>query len=74
VICGWPTTRHGAQPAPRRPRCTRLRLDHGAHADHLRADYDALIARVVDMGYTAKNIRKLPQQWPDGAGGPREGE
>jgi apolipoprotein D and lipocalin family protein len=37
------------------------------------ADHDALIARVVDMGYTAKNIRKLPQQWPDGAGGQREG-
>ena len=36
-------------------------------------DYDALVARVVDMGYMAKNIRKVPQRWPDGAGERREG-
>lgn len=32
------------------------------------ADYDALIARVVKLGYAAKDIRKPPQAWPvDGA-------
>lgn len=36
-------------------------------------DYDALVARVVDMGYMAKNIRKVPQRWPDSAGEQREG-
>lgn len=29
------------------------------------ADYDALIARVVKMGYPANDIRKVPQAWPD---------
>ena len=29
------------------------------------ADYDALIARVVQMGYLAKDIRKVPQAWPE---------
>jgi len=36
-------------------------------------DYDAVVARIVDMGYMAKNIRKVPQRWPDGAGERREG-
>jgi apolipoprotein D and lipocalin family protein len=30
-----------------------------------KADYDALIARVVQMGYPAKDIRKVPQAWPE---------
>ncbi|WP_426700381.1 lipocalin family protein [Rhodanobacter sp. Col0626] len=30
------------------------------------ADYDALIARVVKLGYAAKDIRKPPQAWPAG--------
>ncbi|MBQ4856220.1 lipocalin family protein [Rhodanobacter sp. B2A1Ga4] len=28
------------------------------------ADYDALVARVVQMGYPAADIRKVPQRWP----------
>ena len=28
------------------------------------ADYDALVARVVRMGYPARSIRKAPQRWP----------
>jgi apolipoprotein D and lipocalin family protein len=29
------------------------------------ADYDALIARAVQMGYPARDIRKVPQAWPE---------
>jgi apolipoprotein D and lipocalin family protein len=30
------------------------------------ADYDALIARAVQLGYAARDIRKVPQAWPAG--------
>lgn len=29
------------------------------------ADYDALIARVTQLGYSSKDIRKAPQAWPE---------
>lgn len=28
------------------------------------ADYDALIARVRQLGYSLEDVRKVPQQWP----------
>lgn len=31
------------------------------------ADYDALVARVVKMGYPAGDIHKVPQKWPGNA-------
>ncbi len=31
------------------------------------ADYDAMVARVKAMGYELKDLRKVPQQWPDAA-------
>jgi apolipoprotein D and lipocalin family protein len=30
-----------------------------------KADYDALVARVVDAGYPRDKIRKVPQEWPE---------
>ena len=29
------------------------------------ADYDALIARVTQLGYSSRDIRKAPQAWPE---------
>ncbi|HEY8681796.1 MAG TPA: lipocalin family protein [Rhodanobacter sp.] len=29
------------------------------------ADYDALVARVKQLGYSVADIRKLPQAWPE---------
>lgn len=29
------------------------------------ADYDALIARVRQLGYSLEDVRKVPQQWPE---------
>jgi apolipoprotein D and lipocalin family protein len=29
------------------------------------ADYDALVARVKALGYSLKDLRKVPQQWPE---------
>lgn len=31
------------------------------------ADYDAMVAKVKAMGYDLKDLRKVPQQWPDSA-------
>jgi apolipoprotein D and lipocalin family protein len=31
------------------------------------SDYDAMVARVKAMGYDLKDLRKVPQQWPDAA-------
>lgn len=32
------------------------------------ADYDAMVARVIAMGYKVSDIRKVPQQWPEAIG------
>jgi apolipoprotein D and lipocalin family protein len=29
------------------------------------ADYDALLSRVIDLGYSRASIRKVPQAWPE---------
>jgi len=29
------------------------------------ADYDTLVARVKQLGYTVEDIRKVPQAWPE---------
>jgi len=31
------------------------------------ADYDALVTRVVSLGYARSGIRKVPQEWPEGS-------
>jgi apolipoprotein D and lipocalin family protein len=31
------------------------------------ADYDAMVARVKQMGYSLDDLRKVPQQWPESA-------
>lgn len=31
------------------------------------ADYEAMVAKVKAMGYDLKDLRKMPQQWPDAA-------
>lgn len=31
------------------------------------ADYDAMVEKVKAMGYELKDLRKVPQQWPDAA-------